>query len=328
MHLPSQWEFYLSFDTEKYGPGWPLWQVLTDQATCRLCGVAGVGNFFDVVYNSSSNTAAVAAAAAATTGDLTSDKWTRMSAQSGITPGTGARGSDNNDYTAVAAAAAGPAGPAAGPGGPGIAAAAAATTAAAVSAPPPAPTGWTVSVFGAANAFGLGRMAWNPGATADAVTREWLALSFGGTNSTTDTNINSISTTNSGTTVSTRRARNSTAGGATSSALLADAHLTADNNDNDDDDNDHDDDDDDDPDDDDHDDAAATADSSRTVAGDPALAAFVDAVAPAMLASWEVFENYTSPLGLGYVVDSLFHYWMDPDGWCGATCPPNNGFGA
>jgi len=43
--------------------------------------------------------------------------------------------------------------------------------------------------------------------------------------------------------------------------------------------------------------------------------------------SWEAYENYTSPLGLGYVVDALWHYWMDPNGWRGTGKPPNNGFG-
>jgi alpha-glucuronidase len=46
-----------------------------------------------------------------------------------------------------------------------------------------------------------------------------------------------------------------------------------------------------------------------------------------LLRSWEAFENYTSPLGLGYIVDATAHYWMDPAGWCGLTKPPNNGFG-
>ena len=44
-------------------------------------------------------------------------------------------------------------------------------------------------------------------------------------------------------------------------------------------------------------------------------------------ASQDAFQNYTSPLGLGYIVDAAEHYWMDPAGWRGLTCPPDNGFG-
>ena len=51
------------------------------------------------------------------------------------------------------------------------------------------------------------------------------------------------------------------------------------------------------------------------------------AAAGILLRSWAAFENYTSPLGLGYIVDAVRHYWMDPDGWKGKTHPPNNGFG-
>jgi alpha-glucuronidase len=51
------------------------------------------------------------------------------------------------------------------------------------------------------------------------------------------------------------------------------------------------------------------------------------AAAAILLRSWAAFENYTSPLGLGYIVEAVRHYWMDPDGWKGKTHPPNNGYG-
>ena len=53
----------------------------------------------------------------------------------------------------------------------------------------------------------------------------------------------------------------------------------------------------------------------------------VSATTTILGASQDAFENYTSPLGLGYIVDAPQHYWMDPAGWGGLTCPPDNGFG-
>ena len=71
-------------------------------------------------------------------------------------------------------------------------------------------------------------------------------------------------------------------------------------------------------------DASAQEWASLTWAGDQVA---ISATATILGASQDAFENYTSPLGLGYIVDVPQHYWMDPVGWHGLTCPPNNGFG-
>lgn len=46
-----------------------------------------------------------------------------------------------------------------------------------------------------------------------------------------------------------------------------------------------------------------------------------------LLVSWQAFNNYSCPFGLGYVVDQFQHYFTDLAGWQGLTHPPNNGYG-
>ena len=102
--------------------------------------------------------------------------------------------------------------------------------------------------------FGFGRLAWDPFLSAEAVTREWVELTWG-----CDGNFQAEA---AGADKTTR----------TKAATKAAAAVTV---------------------------AATTLESAAAAAADA-----VEVITAMLLSSWEAYENYTSPLGLGAVVDN------------------------
>ena len=101
--------------------------------------------------------------------------------------------------------------------------------------------------------FGFGRLAWDPFLSAEAVTREWVELTWG-----CDGNFQAEA---AGAHKKTTRTETATK-------------------------------------------AAAVETAAATTTSEAAAADAVEAIAAMLLSSWEAYENYTSPLGLGAVVDN------------------------